>query len=225
MAGGFHPRGFYGRGAIFMLAICFLRLHASIEARNTWLRGTPAMAELAAANEEEAWSDEDWRAFPPLYTLQPHAATREAQPNVWIDLLWRWCKAQNSWTVDVASCDVFVNDAINRRLDEKGRREVAKAACRAGRGELLDNGALFMLEQQPKDLARQLYDWARATGRLGGVFTLAELEDDGPLAGADARLRTAALEALEAADRWRRLHGRVVGRGGREVFFFFGRIV
>ena len=44
------------------------------------------MAELAA-NEEEAWSDEDWQAFPPLYTLQPHAATREAQLNVWIDLL------------------------------------------------------------------------------------------------------------------------------------------
>ena len=95
----------------------------------------PAMAELAAAQEEDAWSDEDWQAFPPLYTLQPHAATREAQLNVWIELLWRWCKAQNSWTVDVASCDVFVNDAINRRLDEKGRREVAKAACRAGRGE------------------------------------------------------------------------------------------
>ena len=150
------------------------------------------MAELAAATEEDAWSDDDWRAFPPLYTLQPHAATREAQLNVWIDLLWRWCKAQNSWTVDVASCDVFVNDVINRRLDEKGRREVAKAACRAGRGELLDNGALFVLEQQPKDLARQLYDWAKATGKLGGVFTLAELEDDGPLAGADARLRTAA---------------------------------
>ena len=159
------------------------------------------MAELAAATEEEAWSDADWQAFPPLYTLQPHAATREAQLNVWIDLLWRWCKARNSWTVDVASCDVFVNDAINRRLDEKGRREVAKAACRAGRGEMLDNGALFVLEQQPKDLARQLYDWARATGKLGGVFTLAELEDDGPLAGADARLRTAALDALEAADR------------------------
>ena len=66
---------------------------------------------------------------------------------------------------------------------------------------MLDNGALFVLEQQPKDLARQLYEWARATGRLGGVFTLAELEDDGPLAGADARLRTAALDALEAADR------------------------
>ena len=123
------------------------------------------MAELAAANEEEAWSDEDWRAFPPLYTLQPHAATREAQLNVWIDLLWRWCKAQNSWTVDVASCDVFVNDAINRRLDEKGRREVAKAACRAGRGELLDNGALFMLEQQPKDLARQLYTVGQGDGQ------------------------------------------------------------
>ena len=176
------------------------------------------MSKLAAAQEEDAWSDEDWRAFPPLYTLQPHAATREAQLNVWIDLLWRWCKAQNSWTVDVASCDVFVNDAINRRLDEKGRREVAKAACRAGRGEMLDNGALFVLEQQPKDLARQLYDWAKATGRLGGVFTLAELEDDGPLAGADARLRTAALDALEAADRCAVFTGATSAEAGVKFF-------
>ena len=180
------------------------------------------MAELAAANDEEAWSDEDWRAFPPLYTLQPHAATREAQLNVWIELLWRWCKAQNSWTVDVATCDVFANDAINRRLDEKGRREVAKAACRAGRGELLDNGALFMLEQQPKDLARQLYEWARATGKLGGVFTVLELRegDDAtsPVHGADPRLVARALAVLEDEDKAEVFHGATSADAGVKFF-------
>ena len=59
---------------------------------------------------------------------------------------------------------------------------------------------------------------AAPTGKLGGVFTLAELEDDGPLAGADARLRAAALEALEAADRCAVFTGATSAEAGVKFF-------
>ena len=176
------------------------------------------MAELAAANDTEAWTDADWSAFPPLYTLQPHAATRESQLNIWIDLLWRRCKDRGSWTVDVSSCDVFENTDIKRTLNEAGRREVAQAVCRAGRGEILEDGSLYVLAQQPKELARQVCEWAKATGKLGGVFTLAEMAEDGPLKGADARLRTATLAALEAADRCAVFTGATSAEAGVKFF-------
>ena len=109
----------------------------------------------------------------------------------------------------------FVNDAINRRLDEKGRREVA-TACRAGRGELLDNGASSS-SNSSRRTSLLLYDWARATGRLGGVFTAGGARGRRALAGAT---RGCGRRRSRRSGRGpvRRLHGRDVGRGGREVF-------
>ena len=58
------------------------------------------------------------------------------------------------------------------------------------------------MAERPAALAARLLAWARETGKLGGVFTLAELAaGDGPLAGADPRLARAALGLLEAQDR------------------------
>ena len=62
------------------------------------------MAELAAATEEEAWSDEDWRSFPPLYTLQPVAETRAQQLKIWVELVHAWARREATYTFAPAAC-------------------------------------------------------------------------------------------------------------------------
>ena len=188
---------------------------------NNRLCGTPAMAELAAATAEEGLVRRGLARLPAAL----HAAAARGDARGAAERVDRFVVALVQGPEQLDRGRRELRRLCERQRDQpaarrEGRREVAKAACRAGRGELLEDGALFMLEQQPKDLARQLYDWAKATGKLGGVFTLAELEDDGPLAGADARLRTAALDALEAADRCAVFTGATSAEAG--VKFFSG---
>ena len=55
-------------------------------------------------------------------------------------------------------------------------------------------------------------------GPLGGVYTVAELEREGPLAGADPRLVRAALAALEDADKCEVFTGATSADAGVKFF-------
>ena len=62
-------------------------------------------------------------SFPPFFTLQPHAETRAKQLSAWRSLVLDYCQHGGIAAVDVADLarsPLFRNDAIGRRLDDKG---------------------------------------------------------------------------------------------------------
>mmetsp|Transcript_6927 Transcript_6927/g.21877 ORF Transcript_6927/g.21877 Transcript_6927/m.21877 type:complete len:184 (+) Transcript_6927:306-857(+) len=172
-----------------------------------------------AATAQPEWSFLEWRRFPPLYTLQPHPQTRKAQLKIWVDVVWHWAQENDAWTFRPDACGAFSNASIDRALDQKGAAAVVDAVVAAKRGELLEDGRLWVMAERPDDLADRVYEWAAATDRLGGVYTLEELsEDDGPLAGVADRLARAALARLEDDDKCEVFTGATSSEAGVKFF-------
>ncbi|KAJ1446340.1 ESCRT-II complex subunit-domain-containing protein [Pelagophyceae sp. CCMP2097] len=152
-----------------------------------------------------SWGLEEWRAFPPLYTLQPVESTRQQQLKVWVDVLHDWAARHGRTSVVLADCDAFKNDAISRALPPAAIRAVAEALILDGRAEWEDadepGARLRVHRQSPAVLALRLVDWTISNGMVGGVYTLAELSDksdvENPCFKADERLLRRALAILE----------------------------
>ena len=175
------------------------------------------MAELAAANEEEAWSDEDWQAFPPLYTLQPHGGDARGAA----ERVDRFTVAlvQGPEQLDRGRGDLrrFVNARHQPEARRKRRAGSREGGVQRGAAAKCWTMVLCSCSSSSRRTSRGSSTSARATGKLGGVFTLAELRDDGPLAAPTRGC---------GRRRWTRSRPRTggpssrarVGRGGREVF-------
>lgn len=181
----------------------------------------PAAGEAAPA---AGWSALEWRAFPPLYTLQPVAETRAQQLRVWVSVVHAWAAEQKSATFAPRGAAVFESAACGRRLDDAGVAAVVDALVADGRAETLDDGRIFLLAERPAALAARILDWATATGKLGGVYTVRELRDpeaaadDAPARGADARLVARALAVLEDQDRCQVFSGATSSDAGVKFF-------
>ena len=182
------------------------------------------MAALAASSSSTEWSALDWQAFPPLYTLQPVAETRRQQLKVWVELVHHWAVSNGTFTFAPSGCGVFSNVELNRALDAAGIEAVVAAVVADGRGEVLEDGQLFLMASRPVDVARELYEWAKASDKLGSVYTVLELydadaaDDDCPCRGSDPRLVFKALGVLEDQDRCQVFHGATSSDAGVKFF-------
>lgn len=155
----------------------------------------------ASEGEEERsaaqWGAAEWRAFPPLYTLQPVESTRAQQLRVWVDLVHDWAARSGQWRFLARECPVFANAAIRRRLPPDGVAAVEAALLQDGRAERAGD-RVQLYQRRPADLARELWDWVSANDMLDGVYTVFELHaDQGPCRGLDAALVRKALSVLE----------------------------
>ena len=102
--------------------------------------------------------------------------------------------------------------------------DVVAAVVADGRGEVLEDGQLFLMASRPVDVARELYEWAKASDKLGSVYTVLELydadaaDDDCPCRGSDPRLVFKALGVLEDQDRCQVFHGATSSDAGVKFF-------
>ena len=132
------------------------------------------------------WSFQEWRSFPPLYTLQPVETTQAQQLKIWVDLVHAWAAEQSQWRFILAECPVFENREIGRRLGKDGIAAVGKALLRDGRAEAVGD-EILLFEVRPEDLAQRIYDWVLGSGMVNGVYTVFELHDANGLPESPAR--------------------------------------
>lgn len=149
--------------------------------------------------------------FPPFFTLQPVAETRERQLGMWVDLVVAFQRHHRRTIVKVAEAAAappFVNAGIGRSLGADGVRAVLDEICRrglgswrgAGRSECLTTWRTFGA------WADALGAWAAESAKEGAVCTVYELragdETDGEaFHGVDAGVIVEAARVLEARGR------------------------
>ena len=128
-------------------------------------------------------TDEVW-SWPPLFTLQPVAATRERQLARWSDLLVAWCADNQLVELNVEQTQSLPwrNSTIDRTLSTEGARAVVEFMRQRGRADWVDvsttstpSRALVFVSRRPDDWAELLWKWASESGQLNSVFTLFEL--------------------------------------------------
>lgn len=170
-----------------------------------------------------SWGPEEWKTFPPLYTLQPVETTRQHQLQVWVDLVHDWASQHKQWCLVLADCPVFENAAIGRKLSAEGVQAVAGALIKDGRADRLDNNLLQLYAHRPADLANQLYAWVSRGGNLGGVYTIFELHDDSlandsPCQGVDEATVRKAVAVLEDQGKAQLFQGTTTQEDGVKFF-------
>ena len=96
--------------------------------------GSAAAADAAPELDGSFTPPEFW-SFPPFFTLQPVAETREKQLTLWADLVLDWAKATNTWSMALHKCPLWENPAISRRLSNDGLSAVVAHLIAKGNAE------------------------------------------------------------------------------------------
>uniref|UniRef100_A0A914Y766 Vacuolar protein-sorting-associated protein 25 n=1 Tax=Panagrolaimus superbus TaxID=310955 RepID=A0A914Y766_9BILA len=145
--------------------------------------------------------------FPPFFTIQPNAATREKQLEAWAQLVLHYCHQNNIYTADItqlAETELFNNRNLNRRLDYNGILTVLDYLEAKNCVEWSDRQKrqCHIHWQSPEQWAEVIHSWARANGFLNSVVTLEDLIDGDDTAqesfhGINRRTLIKALEALQ----------------------------
>jgi ESCRT-II complex subunit VPS25 len=146
----------------------------------------------------------EFYSFPPFFTIQPVLATREKQLALWRDLIVRYHTQHKLKNLVVHECPLWKNDDIGRKLNKEAIDVIMQDLVDQGHGEWLDDAKTQcrVLWRKPEELATDIYEWAAATGNIGGVCTLYELhsgEDVNGMSfqGLDEELLRRALSILE----------------------------
>ena len=146
------------------------------------------------------------RSFPPFYTLQPNASTREKQLQLWAQCILSHFSAEGRGVMQpLADHEIFVNKELDRRLSPEGVLAVAEHLISRGNAEWLDDehmGLRVMLESSSA-LAAEIYSHARDNHAFTTVYTLFELQSEESFLGVSCRevdphLLLRALEVLES---------------------------
>ncbi|KAI6178051.1 ESCRT-II complex subunit VPS25 [Aphelenchoides besseyi] len=121
--------------------------------------------------------------FPPFFTLQPNLSTREKQLEAWGRLVIDYCQFHKIFIVDLNEylrSELFYNQKLNRKLDEKAIKEVFEFLEKKKHVEWTDNAKnrCHIYWRRPDEWAELLYDWARANGLQNAVLTLHEITQD-----------------------------------------------
>lgn len=137
--------------------------------------------------------------LPPFFTLQPVAATRATQLELWSQLIVAHCERARAAVLELGGpsgkSTPFANPAIGRALDAEGRRAVADALVSGGRAQWVKGkGAAGVDDARILVLWRPLSQWADEAhgalraGAVGGaaVFTMHELLSAGGALGGTA---------------------------------------
>ena len=139
-------------------------------------------------------------SYPPLYTLQPVAETREKQLSIWVKMILEWAESTNTWSVDAGQIPLWENASISRRLSDAGIRSVIArlistrnaaweddkgsdadpkdvAASTAAAPGTVSGRRLRLMWRSPAEVGSELIEFVRKTGMSGGIYTLFELQE------------------------------------------------
>jgi len=127
-------------------------------------------------------SDFNWPweySFPPFFTIQPHADSREIQIKTWADLVLKFHKHNKQAILNVndENSELFNNNKLNRRLPVDGRILVLEHLENSEHAAPLDKKRFqwdiywYTLDEW----ANLIYKWAIDNGMSGTVCTLFEI--------------------------------------------------
>ncbi len=150
--------------------------------------------------------------FPPMYTLQPNEATRQAQMDKWAHIVTGYCAHHHlsRLSSSAAAAGVFSNARIRRALPEAAQRDVWARLQGEGRAEPDGAGGWLVFWRRPDEWAGLLEAWVDTTAQRGSVLTLYELAEGEATRGTD-------LHGLDR-DVLLRALGVLVKKGRAEIF-------
>jgi len=119
--------------------------------------------------------------LPVFFTLQPVAATRQVQMELWAEVLQMYI-VQHPETWEIAgSCPVFSHPSNGCRLRTEAVQCVLTYAVEHGLAEWATGTSrdeVIWWRCPKQDIVAKLRRWAQDTGQQGMVFTLTELVDN-----------------------------------------------
>lgn len=148
-------------------------------------------------------------SFPPFYTQQPHAETRLKQLETWRQIVLDYCRRKGQTSIDVveiATSDLFNNQAINRRVDGDFLNVILSHLQSKGNLEWSDKTKrrAHIYWRSPEEWARLIYAFVSKSGMNSGsaVCTFFELTEgadtvDEPFHGLETDLLIKSLKILE----------------------------
>jgi ESCRT-II complex subunit VPS25 len=132
--------------------------------------------------------------FPPFFTRQVNSTTHRAQTEKWSALIQAYGRHHRLFKLSLSSPqaeDLFHNQGLRRRLSLADARELLEFMRQEGRAEWIgsskDSDIVYLYWRTPDEWARELEDWADATGQKNAVLTLWELTEGEATVGTDIR--------------------------------------
>eukprot|EP01071_Lankesteria_metandrocarpae_P003150 Lankesteria_metandrocarpae@DN2793_c0_g1_i1.p1 len=128
--------------------------------------------------------------FPPFFTIQPNAATREMQTELWMQLVTTYYRHHTLYFVEFTDSTTgrppFCNGQLPRQLSLDGLQHVCRALLSTGRACWVDTQGkeypvkrdttrLLVLWRSKDKWAGHIYEWARSTGQIGRICTVMSL--------------------------------------------------
>jgi ESCRT-II complex subunit VPS25 len=121
--------------------------------------------------------------FPPFFSPQPTALTRQAQLKKWSVFIQRYCQHHHIFQlqiIDVLDTPLFHNSTLKKRLSLKDAKAVIDyMVSKDGdeRAEWLgpEKSAAWIWWRKPEEWANVISSWVDETGQKGTVLTLYEL--------------------------------------------------
>lgn len=121
--------------------------------------------------------------FPPFFTPQPNALTRQSQLRRWSSLVQAYCRHHRIYkltVVEALETPLFQNTSLKKRLSAKDAKDVVEyMASKEGdeRAEWLglDKSSAWIWWRKPEEWATLIASWVEETGQKGVVLTLYEL--------------------------------------------------
>ena len=121
--------------------------------------------------------------FPPLFTLQRAAETREKQCEMWHSILCGYCSSRSQYELSTTDA-VFTNTAIDRTLSPESARSVLGSLVNTGNAVWQKNPATghntdtcYIAPRPLTDYSKELYQKVSDEGQVGSVMTLYELTE------------------------------------------------
>ena len=155
-------------------------------------------------------------------------ATRQKQLALWRELILNYHTKHKLKTLVVHECPLWKNDDIGRKLDKDSITIIVKDLVASGHGEWLDEEqtSCRILWRKPEELATDVYEWATATGNIGGICTLYELHSGEDVSGTsfegiDEELLRRALAILEDGGKCTVFQGETSSEDGIKFFWDF----
>mmetsp|Transcript_21634 Transcript_21634/g.38564 ORF Transcript_21634/g.38564 Transcript_21634/m.38564 type:complete len:176 (-) Transcript_21634:86-613(-) len=167
-------------------------------------------------------------SYPPYFTLQPVAETREKQISLWHDLILSYCKRHKIYVIPSNAAEnfpLFENKDISRRLNQDAISTILGAAVTAGKAEWVNSAQqnCIIYWRSLEDWAQLLHSFAQSTGMSDVVMTVDEistgLETKGTdLEGVHKEVLLRAIQRLESRGHARLFKG---GDGDDDGVKFF----
>ncbi|KAH0539703.1 vacuolar protein-sorting-associated protein 25 [Cotesia glomerata] len=147
-------------------------------------------------------------SFPPFFTLQPHAETKEKQLSAWTSLVLNYYQSTKQSILDVReinSSPLFNNTAIQRKLSAEVVQLILESLQKSGNATPLDKTKQRWLIHWHtfEEWGNIVYNWAQENGFINSVCTLFELTQgentvDQEFYGINTEVLIRSLKTLEA---------------------------